>query len=57
MQAILLILLIVVLVILGPLLILWGLNTLFPMLLIPYTFWTWLAAWIVFGTGLAGKYK
>lgn len=57
MQAILIILLIVALVIAGPLLMIWGLNTLFPVLVIPYTFWTWLATWIVFGTGFARKYK
>lgn len=27
----------------GPLAILWALNTLFPVLAIPYTFWNWLA--------------
>ena len=36
--------LVAVLVAIGPLLILWSLNTLFPALAIPYTFWTWLAA-------------
>ena len=35
---------VVVLIALGPLLILWSLNTLFPSLAIEYTFWTWLAA-------------
>lgn len=32
------------LVVIGPLLILWSLNTLFPALAIPYDFWTWFAA-------------
>lgn len=41
------VLLVVLLVIAGPLLILWALNTLFPVLAIPYTVWTWLAALIV----------
>lgn len=27
----------------GPLIVIWSLNTLFPLLAIPYTFWTWLA--------------
>ena len=27
----------------GPLVTIWALNTLFPTLAIPYTFWTWLA--------------
>jgi hypothetical protein len=31
-------------VVAGPLITLWALNTLFPVLAIPYTFWTWLAA-------------
>jgi hypothetical protein len=33
----------------GPLLVIWSLNTLFPALAIPYTFWTWLAALILGG--------
>jgi hypothetical protein len=41
--------LIVVLVIAGPLLLIWALNTLFPVLAIPYTGWTWLAALIIGG--------
>lgn len=45
---------IVLLVIAGPLLVIWSLNTLFPALAIPYTFWTWLAAAIL-GAGLAPK--
>ena len=36
--------LIVVLVVAGPLLTIWALNTLFPALAIPYTLSTWLAA-------------
>ena len=31
----------------GPLLMIWSLNTLFPVLAIPYTFETWLAAFLV----------
>ena len=31
-------------VILGPLVLIWSLNTLFPVLAIQYSFWTWLAA-------------
>jgi hypothetical protein len=37
------------LVIAGPLLLIWALNTLFPVLAIPYTVWTWLAALIIGG--------
>lgn len=36
-------LLILVLLVVGPLITIWALNTLFPALAIPYTFWTWLA--------------
>lgn len=36
-------LLILVLLVVGPLITIWALNTLFPVLAIPYTFWTWLA--------------
>jgi hypothetical protein len=39
--------LILFLIILGPLLTIWALNTLFPVLAIPYTFWTWAAALIL----------
>jgi hypothetical protein len=39
--------LVVFLIALGPLLILWSLNTLFPVLAIPYTIWTWVAALIL----------
>lgn len=34
-------------IIAGPLVMLWALNTLFPALVIPYTFWTWLAAFLL----------
>jgi hypothetical protein len=39
--------LIVALIIAGPLLTIWALNTLFPVLAIEYTIWTWLAALIL----------
>jgi hypothetical protein len=39
---------IVILVITGPLISIWALNTLFPVLAIPYSIETWLAV-IVFG--------
>jgi hypothetical protein len=42
--------LVVVLILAGPLLIIWALNTLFPALAIPYTVWTWLAALILGST-------
>ena len=39
--------LIVIIIIFGPLLSIWSLNTLFPVLLIPYTWQTWLAVLIM----------
>jgi hypothetical protein len=42
-KIVLLIALIVLLIVVGPLLTIWALNTLFPVLAIPYTIWTWLA--------------
>jgi hypothetical protein len=48
--------LVVVLVIAGPLLIIWALNTLFPLLAIPYTVWTWLAA-LILGSTLSPTIK
>jgi hypothetical protein len=41
--------LIVIVIIAGPLLSIWSLNTLFPVLAIPYTFETWLAVMLVGG--------
>jgi len=46
------ILIICAIVIAGPLLTLWSLNTLFPALAIPYDFYTWIAVII-----LAGVFK
>lgn len=43
----------------GPLATLWSLNTLFPVLAIPYTLETWLAAFVLFagvsGLGLSNR--
>ena len=50
-KIILAVVLVLVLLALGPLLVIWSLNTLFPVLAIPYTFWTW-AATILLGTFL-----
>lgn len=47
MAVFLLLLLLVVLIIAGPLLVIWALNTLFPVLAIDYTTWTWLATLIL----------
>ncbi len=47
MKAALFVLLIIFLVLLGPILVIWALNTLFPVLAIPYTIWTWFAVVIL----------
>jgi hypothetical protein len=56
-----LIILLILLIILGPIVTIWSLNTLFPVLAIPYTFETWFAAvviaGIVRGDGLSFKGK
>jgi hypothetical protein len=49
--------LIVIVVVAGPLLLIWALNTLFPVLAIPYTVWTWLAALILGATVSTTKVK
>jgi hypothetical protein len=41
-----------VLIAVGPLILIWSLNTLFPALAIPYDIWTWLAS-VVLGTVLS----
>jgi hypothetical protein len=41
------VMLIIALIIFEPLVIIWALNTLFPSLAIPYTFWTWLASLVL----------
>jgi len=43
------ILAVIFLFIVGPLLVIWSINTLFPVLAIPYDIWTWLAVVILFG--------
>jgi hypothetical protein len=47
--------LVILLLLLGPILTIWSLNTLFPVLNIPYTMETWLA--VVFLGGGAGILK
>ena len=54
------IVLIVFLVVIGPILTIWSLNTLFPVLVIPYTIETWFAVVVVaslFKTNLTYKKK
>jgi hypothetical protein len=41
------VILVIIGIIVGPLLTLLALNTLFPVLAIPYTFWTWLATFFL----------
>jgi TctA family transporter len=55
-KLILLTLVILLGIIVGPLLSIWALNTLFPVLAIPYTFETWAAMIVVHGV-LAVKVK
>jgi hypothetical protein len=40
---------VIVVVVFGPLLTIWSLNTLFPVLAIPYTLETWFAAVVIAG--------
>jgi hypothetical protein len=35
---------------LGPWLVIWSLNTLFPVLAIPFNFWTWAAVLILYAS-------
>lgn len=41
---------VVFMIIVWPFVIIWAANTLFPALMIPYTFWTWLATLIFTAT-------
>lgn len=58
-KVVLLILLVIAIVIGGPIATIWSLNTLFPVLAIPYTVETWFAAFILFagvtGLGVTAK--
>lgn len=49
MKVLLIACLIVFLVVVGPLISIWALNTLFPVLAIPYTFETWCAVILIKG--------
>jgi multidrug efflux pump subunit AcrB len=48
-KVVLLLILVFVIIVFGPLITLWSLNTLFPVLSIPYNLATWFAALWVFG--------
>lgn len=49
MHIFLFVLLVIALVLLGPIATIWALNTLFPVLAIPYNIWTWLSVIILGG--------
>ena len=49
--------LIVIAIVIGPLLGIWALNTLFPVLTIPYTWETWLALALLFTSSSIYKFK
>lgn len=46
-QVVLCSLLVIALIVFGPLAIIFALNNLFPVLVIPYTFWTWISVCIL----------
>ena len=48
--------LLVAVIVVGPLLSIWALNTLFPVLAIPYTIQTW-AAMLLFGGMFSGSFN
>jgi hypothetical protein len=47
----------VIAVALGPLLIIWAINTLFPVSAIPYTWQTWAAAFVLSAPFSSGAFK
>lgn len=49
-NVILVVLFVLFLIAIGPLLFIWALNTLFPVLAIPYTLETWAASFIISAT-------
>jgi len=44
-----------VIVVVCPLLLIWGLNTLVPSLMIPYSFWSWLAGLVLLALVRMGR--
>jgi hypothetical protein len=44
---VLMIILVIVLIAIGPIVVIWALNTIFPILAIQFTFYTWLAVVIL----------
>ena len=57
MKIVLTIVLVIALIILSPFATLWALNTLFPVLAIPYTFETWLAIVVLGGLVSSSAYS
>lgn len=57
MTVVFLLLLLVVLIAAGPLMVIWALNTLFPVLAIDYTIWTWFATLILMSIFSASHIK
>jgi hypothetical protein len=53
MKAFFVIVLLVLIIVIGPLLAVWALNTLFPVLAIPYNIYTWAAVGILASYGRA----
>ena len=47
--------LVVVAIVFGPLLVIWSLNTLFPVLAVPYALETWFATIVLNGMVFAGR--
>ena len=53
-KIILAVILVAFLIAIGPILTIWALNTLFPVLAIEYTFWTWLSV-VVLGAFMQAR--
>lgn len=49
MDKLVIVLIVIALIVAGPLLTIWSFNTLFPMVAIPYNFFTWLSVIILGG--------
>ena len=48
-KTLILLLFVAIFIVIGPILVIWSMNTLFPVLLIPYTLETWIATFILSG--------
>ena len=54
---ILLFLVLLLIIIFAPFLTIWALNTIFPILAIQYSFWTWLAMMLLLNLQITGYFK